>query len=183
MKRTKSSSRATTQPFNLDVYMSMHTCRAAAACGAAITAFMLCGFVPSNIAHAPDDACTLLTQAQVTAALGTPMDAGARVVPSVPRLCGWSEPGGATIDNKRVTLTLSTTRTHDAGKQPYQGITKTPVGGIGDDAYYVTASGLGTALNVKKGGQAFSLSVKGKFTVDQVKAMEKTLALEVLAKL
>ena len=60
----KSLSRATTLTFNRDVYMSMHTCRAAAACGAAITAFMLCGFVPSNIAHAPDDACTLLTQAQ-----------------------------------------------------------------------------------------------------------------------
>jgi hypothetical protein len=161
----------------------MHTCRTATACGAALTAFVLCGFDSSEMARAHDDACTLLTRAQVTAALGTPMDAGVRVVPSVPRLCGWSEPGGATIDNKRVTLTLSTTKTHDAGKQPYQGITKTPVGGIGDDAYYVTASGLGTTLNVEKGVQAFSFSVKGKFTVDQVKAMEKTLALEVLAKL
>jgi len=98
-------------------------------------------------------------------------------------MCGWSEPSGATITNKRVTLTLSTTKSHDAGKQPYQGITKTPVSGIGDDAYYVTASGLGTALNVKKSAEAFSVSVKGKFTIDEVKAMEKTLALEVLAKL
>jgi hypothetical protein len=163
--------------------MSMHTYRTASASGAAITAFVLCGFISSTLARSPDDACTLLTQAQVAAALATPMDAGVRVLPNIPRMCGWSEPGGATIDNKRVTLTLSSTRTHDAGKQPYQGITKTPVGGIGDDAYYVTASGLGTTLNVKKGVKAFSLSVKGKFTVDQVKAMEKTLALEALAKL
>jgi hypothetical protein len=162
--------------------MSTHTCRIATAAGVALT-LVLCGFVSSEKARAPDDACKLLTQAQVSAALATSMDAGVRVLSSSPRMCGWSEPGGATIANKRVTLTLSTTRAHDAGKQPYEGITKTPVGGIGDDAYYVTASGLGTALNVKKGVEAFSLSVKGKFTVDQVKAMEKTLALEALAKL
>lgn len=98
-------------------------------------------------------------------------------------MCGWSEPGGATIENKRVTLTLSTTKAHDAGKVPYQGITKTPVSGIGDDAYYVTAKGLGTTLNVKKGAVAFAVAVKGKFAVDEVKAMEKMLALEVIAKL
>jgi len=161
----------------------MNAQRTTAALGTALIALVLCGFDVFENAHSPDDACKLLTQAQVAAALATPMDAGKRVLSSSPRMCGWSEPGGATIENKRVTLTLSTTKTHDAGKQPYQGITKTSVSGIGDDAYYVTASGLGTALDVKKGAEAFSISVKGKFTIDQVKAMEKTLALEVLAKL
>lgn len=160
----------------------MNTHGTTAALGAALIALVLCGFDVFESSHSPDDACKLLTQAQVAAALATPMDTAKRVLSSSPRMCGWSEPGGATIENKRVTLTLSTTKSHDAGKQPFQGITKTPVGGIGDDAYYVTASGLGTALNVKKGAEAFSISVKGKFTIDQVKAMEKTLALEVLAK-
>lgn len=67
-------------------------------------------------------------------------------------------------------------------KTPVKGITKTPVSGVGDDAYYITTPGLGTGLNVKKGNSAFQIRVNG-FPVDQTKAMEKTLALDVLAKL
>jgi hypothetical protein len=130
------------------------------------------------------DACAFLAQAQVSAVLGVSMGAGQRVVPSSPRECGWAEPGGPTITSKRVVATISTVKAFTIGKTPVTSITKTPVSGIGDDAYYVTAGGLGTTLNVKKGSAAFSISVKGSaFKVDQVKAMEKTLAQDILKKL
>jgi hypothetical protein len=64
-----------------------------------------------------------------------------------------------------------------------QGIIKTPVSGIGDDAYYTTASGLGTNLSVRKGDVAFNIALHGDFPIDQIKAKEKTLALQILSKL
>jgi hypothetical protein len=68
------------------------------------------------------------------------------------------------------------------GKAPVLGIPKTPLSGIGDDAYYVTTRGLGTGLDVKKGNCVFQIRVYG-FPEDQIKAMEKTLAQDALAKL
>ncbi len=145
----------------------------------------LCGAAAQPGSATPaGDACELLTQAQITAVLGVSVGAGQHVVPNSGRMCGWSEPGGPTMIAKRVSLTLSTMHSFTRGKTPFQGITKTPVKGIGDDAYYVTASGLGTTLSVKKGNAAFSISVKGSgYTLDQIKAMEKTLAQKAVAKL
>jgi hypothetical protein len=131
--------------------------------------------------RSPVDACALLTQAQVSAVLGTQVEAGQRLVASSARICGWSPPGGPVIDGKKVLVTLMTDRQFDLGKTPMTGITKTPVSGIGDDAYYVTAGGLGTTLSVKKG--SFYVQVKvGGFPMDVEKEKEKVLALEVLAK-
>ncbi len=132
---------------------------------------------------AADDACALLTQAQVSAVLGVTVEPGKRLVASSPLYCGWSEPGGPTLTAKKVVLTLMTTRQFDLGKTPMQGTTKTPVSGIGDDAYSVTAPGLGTALSVRKGSFLFQVKVGGAgFSADKIKAMERTLALEVLTK-
>jgi hypothetical protein len=140
------------------------------------------GSSPSASGAPADDACSLLTQAQVSAVLGISVEPGQRVIPNSPKMCGWAGPGGPTIDGKKVTLTISTPEKFDRGKTPFQGITKTPVSGIGDDAYYVTAGGFGTTLNVKKGSASFSISVGG-FPIDQVKAKEKILAQDALAKL
>ncbi|HLW48959.1 MAG TPA: hypothetical protein VKW09_14495 [bacterium] len=127
------------------------------------------------------DACSLLTQAQVSAALGVSMAPGQRYLPSLPQVCAWSEPVPPHI--QRVVVTISNTVTFASEKTPTPGVTKTPVSGIGDDAYYVTAGGLGTDLHVKKGSFAFKISVGGPgFSVDQIKVMEKTLAQDVLAK-
>ena len=62
-----------------------------------------------------------------------------------------------------------------------QGITKTPVSGIGDDAYYIE-SGLNTSLYVKKGSSVFQITVFG-FSAEQIKSMEKTLGQEAAANL
>lgn len=135
-------------------------------------------------ATAANDACSLLTQAQVGAVLGVSVGAGKLIAVTNPRMCGWSVPGSPNLSGKKVVLTISTMTAFTQGKTPIPGITKTPVSGIGDDAYYVTASGLGTTLNVRKESAAFSISVKGSgFSVEQIKAMEKTLAKEVLTNL
>ena len=67
-------------------------------------------------------------------------------------------------------------------KTPVKGIEKTPVAGVGDDAFFSTAQGLGTGLAFKKGDSAFDLHVFG-FPVEEIKAKEKTLAADILGKL
>jgi hypothetical protein len=128
------------------------------------------------------DACSLLTTAQVSAALGTGVEAGKPIVASNPKICGWAPPGGPKIDGKKLTLTLITLQSFDNGKKPLQGIEKVPLSGVGDDAIYITTGGFGTALNVKKGSGGFQVRVGG-FKKDQEMQVEKTLALEVLKKL
>jgi len=80
-------------------------------------------------------------------------------------------------------LSLKTTEAFNIGKTPIKGIIKTPVSGIGEEAYYTTASGLGTNLSVRKGDVAFNIALHGDFPVDRIKAKEKTLALQILSKL
>lgn len=130
----------------------------------------------------PRDACSLLTQTQVSAGLG--VTAGVTQTVDVPALCIWAEPDGPNATHKRVVLTFITPDAFDSGKAPVSGITKTPVSGMGDDAYYGMMPGIATTLRVKKGTIAFSIEVKGNsFSVDQIKAIEKTLAQDALAKL
>ena len=135
------------------------------------------------------DACSLLTQAQVSAVLGVQVGPGEHIVPNNIAMCGWSQPGHHGMSDKKVVLTLYTqlgTRTpvdrFNTAKTPIQGVTKTPVSGIGDEAFYSTASGLGTALVVRKGNTPFHVDVHG-FPVEQAKEKEKTLAGEILSKL
>ena len=48
-------------------------------------------------------------------------------------------------------------------KAPMHGITKNAVTGVGDEAYFITTPGVGTALNVKKGGFVFQIRVSRVF--------------------
>lgn len=128
------------------------------------------------------NACTLLTTAQVTAALGTAVEAGVPLVASNPTSCGWAPPGGPKIDAKKVTVQLSTLKSFEAAKKPMNGIEKTPLSGVGDDAIYVTTPGFGTGLNVRKGNSAFQVRVGG-FKPDKEKEIEKALAIEILKKM
>jgi hypothetical protein len=142
----------------------------------------------ASAAPATEDACALLSQAQVSAALGVPVDAGKQIGPSS-ALCGWKQPNDPSHTGNRAMLSLyramgkiSPAERFENGKIPMQGITKTPISGVGDEAYYIDTPGLGMGLNVKKGASVFQVRVYG-FPVDQVRAIEKTLAQEVLGKL
>jgi hypothetical protein len=132
---------------------------------------------------APPDACSLLTLAEVNTVVGPTLQAGAHAFGS-PLLCAWTEAGGPTITNKRVLLDVTSPERFAVGKTPIKGIAKIPVSGLSDDAFYATLSGIGTTLEVKKGNNAFTISVKGEgWSVDQKLAMAKALAADVLARL
>lgn len=144
--------------------------------------FALCS---SRAAYAapPTDACTLLTAAQVNAVLGVSVGQGNPLVPGNSKVCRWDASDLVGKTKKGVMLTLQTPREFAYAKMPIgNGITKVPVGGIGDDAVYGTTPGYATVLTVKKGDVVFVVHVTG-FPDDQIKAKEKALALNILAKL
>jgi hypothetical protein len=136
-------------------------------------------------APAPDP-CSLLTQAQVSAALGTTVEAPQHVAP---KLCQWSTPKQPNPVNARmVILTISSERAFGFAMTPVVSSTKAvPASGVGDDAVYavsVDASGYSTAqLHVKKGGAYFVLHVYGFPDQTKIMEIEKTLALQACSKL
>jgi hypothetical protein len=150
--------------------------------------FMICPATSLPAAEG-SDACSLLTPARVSALLGVTVGAGEPIGVRTPSQCGWAQPNDTSHSGKRVMLDLfspmgrlTPVDRFNNGKTPVKGITKTPVTGVGDEAYYVTTPGLGTGLNVKKGSSVFQIRVYG-FAVELIEAIEKTLAQDVLAKL
>jgi len=147
----------------------------------ALAALSLSAVAP--VSHAQGgNACALLTKAQVIAALGTAVEAGVPMVASNPTTCGWAPPGGPHIDAKKVTVTLSTPKSFEAAKKPMNGIEKTALSGVGDDAIYITTPGFGTGLSVRRGNSAFQVRVAGS-KPEQEKQIEKALAIEILKKM
>ena len=139
--------------------------------------------------RAANDACSLLTEPEVNAVLGISVSAGQHITPNNPLLCGWSQSGATTPGSKRVVVdilasigTSTLVDRFNIAKTPVEGITKTPASGIGDDALYITTPGIGTALMVRKGTSVVQIRVYG-FSVEEIKAKEKTLALNALPKL
>jgi hypothetical protein len=166
--------------------------------GAAIAMFIVgAATAPSATAAPPDDACSLLTQAQVSAALGVSLGAGSHVTPTYLKTCTWAPSGGATTDVKYLTLSLWPADSYEAGKKLMeQAKTKmaatgedasqfanTSVSGVGDDAYYTTIGGNSTSLMVKKGNVAFKVAIYGGLPIEKKETVEKTLALQVISKL
>lgn len=120
--------------------------------------------------------CTLLTQAQIDAALGATVGAGQPIGTTG---CSWTAPG----QPKNMTVTVSIWPPNGFGTMPpMPGLTKTELGGVGDGAFYATIAGL-TSLSVKKGNKVFVLHLYGVPGDARQMAVEKTLAAEVLARL
>jgi len=141
--------------------------------------------IPAGSVAAAGDACMLLTDAQVTAALGVTVSPGTPI--GLPTSCQWAGKG------KIATLTANNTiggktalERFDTGKNSnLPGIKVEPVSGVGDDAYYVFYSGTnraGLGLVVKKGKNAFEVRVYG-FDLEQAKPVARTLAQNVAGKL
>jgi hypothetical protein len=119
--------------------------------------------------------CSLLTSAQVTAAVGVSVGAAQPIANTG---CSWSGP------HMMVTVSLWDGNKWEQMKTPLSGMSRTPVSGLGDDAFYTTmgpASGKQLAtLSVKKGITAYLIKVYGPSVTDQM-SMEKTLAGNLLA--
>jgi hypothetical protein len=149
--------------------------------------------VGAVIAGAPSDACALLTAPEVSSALGAVVGQGQPVIPNNTTLCGWSEQGVPAGTARNVTLSLMTVKSFENGKTPMTGITKTPVSGIGDDAYFIEPPATVSGLSVRKGDVCFQIKARsnpgwfktGKTPASQEKdrGVDRALALEVLKKL
>jgi hypothetical protein len=142
--------------------------------------FALCIFaaaVPAALAQSSSDACSLLTQAQVSAAVGAQVGPGGWVTPTFKATCTWTAPG------KIVTLMTESVSTYETAKaHPLAGFQVTAASGIGDDAYYVTV-GTMVSLFTKKGNVAFKTSVYSQLPLDTLMKMESTLAQQVASEL
>jgi len=138
-------------------------------------------------AHAETDACTLVTAAQVGAAIGGNVKDGTHVTPNFVKTCTWLPAGASKVVS--VTLNLQTAAYHDGAKRQAT-MTAAAAGkgaevrqaSVGDDAYYFVA-GDQVALFVKKGASSFKAAVYAKLPVDEKAAMELKLAKEVVPKL
>ena len=139
--------------------------------------FVLTAAIPALAAPNSADACSLLSQAQVSAAVGKQVGAGAWVTPSFTATCTWTAPGVI------VTVMTEGVDKYQAGKTPLSPAMQiVPASGIGDDAYYVV-SGTIVMLYTKKGNVAFKTSIYSKLPIDTLKKMESTLASQVASEL
>jgi hypothetical protein len=159
----------------------------------AVATFMTIAAAPRAHAAPPDDPCSLLTQEQVSAALGVTVGAPLRTS-TIMKTCTWSEAGAGLIGGKSVQVILRTAEDHDKNKAAMNqasamsrpnkpAITVTSASGLGDDAYYTTMGARAT-LSVKKANVGFNVAVQSsQIPVEKQKTMEKTLAQQILAKL
>jgi hypothetical protein len=148
----------------------------------ALSVFIVLCFL--NLAAAPPaDTCALLTQAQASAALGVPINAGKSLVGKV---CQWEQPGKAGDELLKLDINVINVERFNRMKTVTLG-TVTSVGGVGDDAYYATMKSgrtILTTLNVKKGDTALIIRVSGGTKpVEEYQAKEKAVAQAVVPKL
>jgi len=131
-----------------------------------------------------DNACSLVTSAQVSAATNTQVGEGTYLMPTFRKTCTWTVSHPLPQGVKIVTVSFETLDMFaggmKAGRTP--GVSSTPVSGLRDSAYYLVVADI-AALHVQKRGLALKIAVYAKLPVAQVEAMEKTLAAEVLSKL
>ena len=140
-----------------------------------ISAALLFAAAPLAVhAQAP---CTLLTNAQVTAAMGTPMTS----TPGPPVSCIWQAVNG----DSRVYVTLRAAAAYATAKSQATAVGKLiPISGLGDGAFILGDSDTAGALYVLKGSHTVLILAHATgFTPDQTQAAEKTLATQAITHL
>ncbi|MGB7266154.1 MAG: hypothetical protein WBC92_11625 [Terracidiphilus sp.] len=134
--------------------------------------------VPAAAALSTSDACTLLSTAQITSAIGISVGTGVWTAPTFKTTCSWNAAGSGWI-----TLMITNPDAFQSARLPSKGsIVDTTVSSLGDDAYYL-AVGENIGLFVKKGTFVFKIAIYGQESLDQKRAMEKTLARQILSEL
>jgi hypothetical protein len=139
---------------------------------------------PATPAASITDACTLLTPPEISTAIGVPIDPGKHVVPTSAIMCSWPQTGATGETATRVMANFTSLDSFTKEKTPTNPrVTITPASGIGDEAFYVTTD-FGISLYTKKGNTAFVVGVHDMaLPPNEVKAKEKTLALNAAARL
>jgi hypothetical protein len=102
-----------------------------------------------------DDACALLTKAEVEEALGGAADPGKAANPEEPTSCSWfPEGGGDALTLVRTEIVSGGRPAYDAEKSTHGG--GDPVSDLGDDAYEVP-EGKGTKVAVVEGDKVLEV--------------------------
>jgi hypothetical protein len=146
-------------------------------CYAAAGALLALSTLASTAEAAPNDACALLTEAEVGAALGSAVKPGQPIMPTDHKVCTWS---AAASGVGFVTLSFQTAEAFDRARQQAPAlagaVSVTSVPGLGEGAMYV-GMGDNVGLVVKKAGISFKVAVyKRGASLDEKRAAEKTLA-------
>jgi hypothetical protein len=130
------------------------------------------------------DPCTLLTQAEVSAAVGQTVGAGTKDVD--PNECDFQYPADA-APSIQVSITIEKGSTFADLCGPGDsalGLTVTTIGGVGDNACFEQLGGInaGTNLTFTKGGGVYSVDTAfgANGTYDKVLTADKTLALDAI---
>lgn len=139
-------------------------------------------------AAAPANACALLSQAQTATALGVEVDAGKNIIG--PGDCRWTQKGAAAgSDAALLQVNFTKPQSFETGKTALPGWNKTPITGLGDEAYGADRGGkitfpVSPSLSVKKGSVFVVIIAKvPKATLEQTKDVEKKVAGAILEKL
>jgi hypothetical protein len=143
---------------------------------AAIGYVLATGTIPGANAALHVDPCSLLTTAQVSSAIGGTAQAGKPISTTG---CSWS----STAPKAMITISfdnLSTFANLKAASSPV--VVKTPISGVGDDAFYNTMGPM-TTLTVKKGATYFVVRVYGITDPAKQKDIEKTLGAAAAARM
>ena len=135
-------------------------------------------------AAAETDACSLVTPAQVSAAVGFEVGDGKHVTPTFVKTCTWTGTGGGV---QTVTLNLQTGAFFDGAKKTAAAMVAgagaaVKSAGVGDDSYFYV-QGTQVDLWMKKGSNACKITVYKQIPVEQKQALELSLAKQVVAKL
>jgi hypothetical protein len=144
------------------------------------------GLVLCSSALAGDrDACSLLTAAEVSKVVGATFHDGVHVASTSSTVCGWAVSNPPRMDEPKVLVALKTREAFERGKTPVGGnVVKSPVTGIGDEAYSTVIGTHEATLVVRKGSTAFDVTLRGSGKpVDQVLEKEKQLAQLALGRL
>jgi hypothetical protein len=150
-------------------------------------------FFASGSHAADNNACALLTAAEVGAIVGAPMDPGAPLTPTLRQYCSFNETGKG-ISGRNAHISIIDEHKFSLGKTPaIAGVEKSPESGIGDEAYWSKAKGMVYTLSVRKGSNYFRVQARTNKDAlaksntpaidEQDKAADRKLALEILKKL
>jgi hypothetical protein len=147
----------------------------------------------SPAAAAVPDACALLTEAEVSAALGVAVDPGERTMPTETRFCTWREHGKDEREARNVRISFLSAQDFKGGKPSHLAVGSTSESGIGDEAYFSKATGMVFLLSVRKGDIYFRVQARSSAgtptrantpTVDRKdQEIDRTLARTLLQKL
>jgi len=161
--------------------------RISAVCAAALLAAVTQASAPfepnarrATTSTVAPDACALLSDAQISAALEVTTFPGKHLGSTSTTTCIWSSDPTGSGDSRRVTLSIITVAAFDRGKSSPV-IHTEPAQGVGDDAYYEVFRADSPFLVVRKGSVAFTVRVVNglklkAFTNDEERSKEKTLA-------